>query len=110
MTGGELFYAMPAEFVMPGTSTSDGYDVQAVDVWDGHVALTVHIRRGEVPLHPAARVEPATRVHQRRDLVELCVFADTALDLSRHPQATAVGARPLRFDAPAVFGRFRRQQ
>ncbi|WP_133258861.1 hypothetical protein [Mycolicibacter senuensis] len=86
--GGELFYAVPAECIEPGTSTSDGYDVQAVHLWDGHVAVTVHIRRGEAALHPAARVEAETRVHLRRELVELCVFADTEVNMSTHPEAT----------------------
>ncbi|GAB4975343.1 hypothetical protein MAHJHV61_39870 [Mycobacterium avium subsp. hominissuis] len=84
---GELFYTVPAEFVVAGVSTADGLDVGAVHWWGGHVAMTLTLRNGEPFLHPARRGESETRVYLPGQPVELCVFDDTSVDLSGHPRA-----------------------
>lgn len=85
---GELFYAVPAECVAAGTSTADGHDIEAVHDWGTHIAVSLHVRDSVAPaLHPAQRREPPTRIFMRGELVELCVFNDTDVDLSGHPRA-----------------------
>lgn len=84
----ELFYSVPAECVAAGTSTADGHDIRAVNDWGSHVAVSLHVRHSTTPaLHPARRREPETRLFQPGELVELCVFTDTEVDLSDHPLA-----------------------
>lgn len=85
--GEELFYTVPARYLTAGVSTCDGHEVDAVAWWGDRVVVTLAQRDGSALLHPARRREPETRVYLLQHVVELCVFDDTALDLSAHPYA-----------------------
>lgn len=83
-----ITYALPAHLLQAGMSTDDGQDIVAVEVRGFSVSVTVYTPRpdnDEADAHN--RSAPETRVYGCDQLVALAVFDDTAVDLSRHPQA-----------------------
>lgn len=97
-----LFYDLPAKYLQPGVSTDDGQDVIAVQheepmphglqdpryLGEGTVSYTCYTPRPDDPDQDAENMMYTDiRIARKSELVELAVFADTDVDLSKHPKA-----------------------
>ncbi len=83
-----VFYELPADELREGVSTDDGQDVLRVRIFGTHVHAAVYTPLPDDPeVDEERRNSPETRIYPCGSLVSLAVFADTATDLSRHPQA-----------------------
>lgn len=83
-----VFYALPAQYLQPGVSTSDGQDVLEVSTDGGFVSVVVYTPRPDDPeLDSYNRSGPESRIYDRNRPVSLAVFEDTRIDLSRHAEA-----------------------
>jgi len=84
-----LFYALPAQHLQLGVSTADGQDVVEVQHVGNNVIYTCYTPRPDDPDADAYnRSAPETRIRDRSRSVDLAVFEDTEVDLSKHPEAT----------------------
>ena len=82
------FYKLPAHLLVTGVSTDDGQDVLEVQAADGLVTITVYTPWRDDPAEDAYnRAPPESRLYSGDRMVDLAVFPDTAVDLSRHPAA-----------------------
>lgn len=83
-----VFYKLPAHLLVEGLSTADGQDVVEVTVHGASVSATVYTPRPDDPdADDYNRSTPEGRIYDRGELVDLAVFDDTAVDLSRHQAA-----------------------
>jgi hypothetical protein len=83
-----LFYKLPAQYLQLGVSTDDGQDVIAVQHAGKSVFYTCCTPRPDDPDADAYnRSAPETRFADRSRPVDLAVFEDTEVDLSKHPEA-----------------------
>jgi len=83
-----LFYALPAQYLQLGLSTADGQDVIAVQHDGNRVIYTCYTPRPDDPAADAYNLSaPETRIRDRGEPVDLAVFEDTEVDLSKHPEA-----------------------
>lgn len=83
------FYELPAYLLEPGVSTSDGQDVIEVRLDGRSVSAIVYTPRPDDPDADAYNLSaPEGRVYDRDEMVQLAIFDDTQVDLSKHPRAT----------------------
>lgn len=78
-----MFYRLPARELVPGVSTDSGMDIVDVHIPDysGYVQYTTQT--------PGEDNSGDTLLREEGFLVDLAVFPDTRVDLSRHPAACA---------------------
>lgn len=86
----ELFYEVPVEAVRAGASTDDAQDVVEVDFSGKEYVRfeTYTPRPDDAELDSRNRQFSQTTLVAHGRQVQLCVFIDTAVDLSSHPKAT----------------------
>lgn len=95
----ELFYWVPAECLVEGVSTDDSQDVlsvRRVSAFRGPEMVNFEVytpRRDDPGIDSENRDYSESRCAAVGELVELCVFIDTVVDLSRHPKATQLRLR-----------------
>lgn len=83
-----IFYTLPAHQLVEGLSTDDGQDIVDVLVHGTSITATVYTPRPDDPDADAYnRATPEGRIYGHDELVDLAVFDDTVVDLSRHPSA-----------------------
>lgn len=84
----DLFYSLPIEDVEYGASTATGQDVISIGRDGDYYLIEVYTSRSDDPQLDASNRETAESLMVRpRKRIELCVFQDTELDLSGHPNA-----------------------
>ncbi|SIC63906.1 Uncharacterised protein [Mycobacteroides abscessus subsp. abscessus] len=95
----DLFYWVPAECLVEGVSTDDGQDVlsvRRVSAFRGPEMVNFEVytpRRDNPGIDSENRDYSESRYAPVGELVELCVFIDTVVDLTRHPKATQLRLR-----------------
>ncbi len=83
-----VFYELPATELVTGVSTDDAQDVLAVERRGNSVIAEVYTPRPDDPdADDHNRANSESRIYGNAAYASLGVFPDTAVDLSRHPQA-----------------------
>ncbi|OHU47258.1 hypothetical protein BKG82_26755 [Mycobacteroides chelonae] len=90
-----LFYELPVEAVRAGVSTDTAQEVLSADFSDKqYVQLETYTPRSDnAALDREYRERSEARLVARGTRLQLCVFSDTAVDLSAHPAATNLRLR-----------------
>ncbi|WP_100514362.1 hypothetical protein [Mycobacteroides abscessus] len=84
----DLFYSLPIEDVAYGASTATGQDVISIGRDGDYYLIEVYTSRSDDPrLDESNRDTPESLMVRPGKRIELCVFQDTELDLSGHPNA-----------------------
>lgn len=91
----ELFYELPVEAVTAGASTDAAQEVLTLDFSDKqYVQVETYTPRSDnAALDRDFRESSETRLVDRGRRLRLCVYSDSAADLSSHPAATNLRLR-----------------